>query len=66
MSKSDVSNAGASRPVQPIAQAGGDSSITERAGNPYQSLDELMMVVEALCKTWPSRTSSLPGAKLLL
>jgi hypothetical protein len=66
MSDLEISSVGAPRPAQSIVDAGGDSSSVERMGDPYVSLDELMVVIEALCKTWPARTSSLPGAKLLL
>jgi hypothetical protein len=66
MSDQKAGTADSSRPTQPIADAGGDASNVERIGNPYESLDELMVVVEALCRTWPSRPPTLLTGKLLL
>jgi hypothetical protein len=51
---------------QPIVNGGGLSARSHRNGDPYVALDDLMVVVEALCAVWPSRTSTLPGAKLIL
>jgi hypothetical protein len=40
---------------QPVAADGGirTSPVSER--EPYEALDDLMVVVEALCPRWPSR-----------
>ena len=34
--------------------------------DPYRTLDELMVVVEALCPVWPERETFVDGGKMLL
>jgi hypothetical protein len=44
------------RASQPIAGEGGiTSSSPAGARNPYEALEDLMLVVEALCPNWPPR-----------
>jgi hypothetical protein len=50
----------------PIAADGGRSSPESDAREPMQRLDELMMVVEALCPVWPPRPPHQEGGRLLL
>jgi hypothetical protein len=40
---------------QPLAAEGGISSAPVSTRDPYEALDDLMVVVEALCPRWPSR-----------
>lgn len=42
-------------PHQPIAGSGGLASKVRGERDPYEDLDDLMTVVEALCPTWPER-----------
>jgi hypothetical protein len=53
---------------QPIVAEGGlDGAIgTPSDQNPYAALDDLMVVIEALCPRWPERESSLMSGKFLL
>lgn len=39
----------------PLAAEGGIATPTESARDPFEALDDLMAVVEALCPVWPSR-----------
>jgi len=48
MSSSDVA-------LHPLSSTGGVSSPTADSRNPFEVLDDLMQVVEALCPTWPPR-----------
>jgi hypothetical protein len=50
----------------PIAASGGIAAPTLVEGDPYQRLDELMVVVEALCPTWPERKGTFEGAMFRL
>ena len=34
--------------------------------DPYRALDDLMVVVEALCPVWPPREGFVDGGKMLL
>ena len=34
--------------------------------DPYRTLDDLMVVVEALCPVWPERGTFVDGGKMLL
>jgi hypothetical protein len=40
---------------QPFAAAGGITTAPVSKRDPYEALDDLMVVVEALCPRWPSR-----------
>ena len=52
--------------IAPIAGSGGVSVPTPSARDPYEALDDLMVVVEALCPRWPSRgVFRSPGRFLL-
>jgi hypothetical protein len=42
-------------PEQPLAADGGITTSPNTTGDPYKALDDLMVVVEALCPRWPSR-----------
>jgi hypothetical protein len=48
-------------PEAPIAGEGGVAAPFLDQRDPYQALDELMVVVEALCPTWPPRTATAAG-----
>ena len=39
----------------PLAAEGGVPASAESTRDPYEVLDELMAVVEALCPVWPER-----------
>jgi hypothetical protein len=55
------------RPVEtPIAAEGGVRCPVEEVPDPLQVLDELMVVVEALCPRWPERPSCPASARFLL
>jgi len=58
-------------PEQPLVEAGGvrDPADLERptpVGDPYAALDDLMVVVEALCPTWPERPLLTRTQRMLL
>lgn len=36
------------------------------ADDPFKALEDLMVVVEALCPTWPTRETFQDGGKMLL
>jgi len=40
---------------QPLAGEGGITTSPISTRDPYEALDDLMVVVEALCPRWPSR-----------
>ncbi len=48
--------------------AGNDVSSTRLTSlkDPYEMLDDLMVVVEALCPVWPSRNGSMSDAEFRL
>ncbi len=39
----------------PLFSEGGLAASGSREGDPYEALDDLMVVVEALCPVWPYR-----------
>jgi hypothetical protein len=41
--------------AQPIAASGGITIVSDGTRDPYEALDDLMTVVEALCPNWPPR-----------
>jgi hypothetical protein len=43
------------KPIAPLAGAGGIVVPVERSREPYEALDDLMSVVEAFCPRWPPR-----------
>jgi hypothetical protein len=55
------------KPVeQPFVEAGGIDLPHARQDDPYRALDELMVVVEALCPKWPERELFRTSEKMLL
>jgi hypothetical protein len=42
-------------PLHPLSAGGGLSSPPTDSRDPFEALDDLMQVVEALCPTWPER-----------
>lgn len=40
---------------QPFAADGGIGRVRKREQDPFRALDDLMVVVEALCPAWPQR-----------
>lgn len=50
----------------PLAADGGIATRPVSARDPYEMLDDLMVVVEALCPVWPARTVSLSDAEFRL
>lgn len=53
-------------PEQPLIGEGGVRAAIPAPADPYQVLDELMAVVEALCPTWPQRETFAYMDKMLL
>lgn len=41
--------------LHPLSSTGGVESPAADSRDPFEILDDLMQVVEALCPTWPSR-----------
>ena len=50
----------------PLVADGGSPAVTQPAGDPFEALDDLMALVEALCPTWPHRESGGPMLDLRL
>ena len=50
----------------PFAAGAGIQSPASVEGDPYIALDELMVVVEALCPEWPERPPFRDGGRMLL
>jgi len=50
----------------PFAASAGIQSPVAIDGDPYAALDELMVVVEALCPEWPPRPTFVDGGRMLL
>lgn len=42
-------------PLHPLSQDGGITAPASDNRDPFEVLDDLMQVVEALCPTWPPR-----------
>ena len=55
-----------SLPDPPFAADGGIRSSVARPEDGLRELDELMVVVEALCPRWPAREPFAPSATMLL
>lgn len=56
-----------SKPADSFFAAGGGIEIRdESGGDPFEALDDLMVVVEALCRTWPPRDTFENATQLLL
>lgn len=50
----------------PFAADGGLDLPPPEAADPYRALDELMVVVEALCPVWPERGTFPANSRMLL
>jgi hypothetical protein len=50
----------------PFAAEGGITAPGRRDADPYQTLDDLMEAVEALCPVWPPRADFVNGGRMLL
>lgn len=50
----------------PLAADGGVSASPESTRDPYAVLDDLMVVVEALCPAWPERPTFRETDRFLL
>jgi hypothetical protein len=54
-------------PVEPPFAAGAGVVLpVESDEDPYQRLDDLMVVIEALCPVWPPRECFVDGGRMLL
>jgi hypothetical protein len=51
---------------QPLAAAGGVEQSTPGVRDPYEALDDLMVLVEALCPSWPPREKFRADGRWLL
>lgn len=54
------------RPEQPLVDEGGVRVPPEEEADPFRALDELMVVIEALCPTWPERKPFTGEERMLL
>jgi len=52
--------------AEPFAAQGGMTVPAQAAADPFAELDDLMVVIEALCTEWPSREIFVDGGKMLL
>jgi hypothetical protein len=50
----------------PLAADGSSKASPAPVEDPFEVLDDLMVVVEGLCPTWPSRPTFRDGGYLLL
>jgi hypothetical protein len=50
----------------PFVAEGGITLARSRDDDPYRALDDLMAVVEVLCRAWPRRDGFDDGASMLL
>lgn len=50
----------------PIVAEGGVPFIASQGRDPFEALDDLMVVVEALCPVWPLREPTKEGSHWLL
>ncbi|MBM4220137.1 MAG: hypothetical protein FJ171_11045 [Gammaproteobacteria bacterium] len=53
-------------PLQPLAAGGGCTVKPACSRDPYEVLDDLMAVIEALCPEWPPRRVFDPRGSWLL
>ena len=51
---------------QPIANGAGLGVPVAPDEDPYRTLDDLMVVIEALCPEWPERGAFVDSGKMLL
>jgi len=54
-----------SSPCAPFAVSGGLQAPPPPAEDPFDALDALMSVIEALCPVWPERPTLCSGQMLL-
>jgi hypothetical protein len=59
MSSNDVA-------LHPLTSTGGVSSEPAHPRDPFEALDDLMQVVEALCPAWPNRDVFPDSAAFIL
>jgi hypothetical protein len=59
-------NSSAKSGESPLAAEGGIPAPPRHDDDPYRTLDDLMVVVEALCPVWPPRDPFKPGGRMLL
>ncbi|MEP6546223.1 MAG: hypothetical protein ABJD53_02055 [Gammaproteobacteria bacterium] len=52
--------------LAPLAGSGGVVALARSEREPYETLDDLMSVVEALCRIWPLRGTFRDTGKFLL
>jgi hypothetical protein len=53
-------------PLHPFAAAAGIRASPRNDRDPFEQLDDLMTVVEALCPRWPGRATFSDGGRMLL
>ncbi|HTW39063.1 MAG TPA: hypothetical protein VMD49_10885 [Steroidobacteraceae bacterium] len=53
-------------PEHPFVGDSGVRAVLTFAEDPFRLLDELMVVIEALCPTWPSRDGLVNSDAMLL
>ncbi|MET0658887.1 MAG: hypothetical protein ABW110_12095 [Steroidobacteraceae bacterium] len=51
---------------QPFVASAGVTPVVADHRDPYEVLDDLMTVVEALCNDWPQRDVFMTAGKMLL
>jgi hypothetical protein len=51
---------------RPLASDGGITVLADDKQDPFEALDDLMAVIEALCPTWPQRELSVSVGQMLL
>jgi hypothetical protein len=52
---------------QPFAADGGKAHVPAATSrDPFEALDDLMTVIEALCPVWPSRATFSPTDRFLI
>lgn len=61
-----ISAEGLIGPSQPFAEHAGFGGPATLDGDPYRTLDDLMVVVEALCPVWPECQPFVASGKMLL
>ena len=59
-------NSSPKAPDQPIAAGGGLPEHASTPPDPFSALDDLMVVVEALCPKWPEREPTVTTNRMLL
>jgi hypothetical protein len=62
----EAGNGSVANSLAPLAGSGGVVVISRSEREPYETLDDLMSVVEALCPIWPIRGTFHDTHKFLL